>query len=101
MLSTYVVEKRQSSLHAAQTIRSALALRIKNFGLSRTTTGLCKANSDPISVLYYEGTSEEEFSLDFDAMEGSIRSKPLVVQRVEIDDVASRSGGGGSEQRES
>ena len=100
VLSTYVVEKRQSSLHAAQTIRSALALRIKNFGLSRTTTGLCKANSDPISVLYYEGTSEEEFSLDFDAMEGSIRSKPLVVQRVEIDDVASRSGGGGSEQRE-
>ena len=99
VLSTYVVEKQQSSINSEHIIRSALAVRVKNIGLSWTTAGLFKANSETISVLFYvlhDGTSDQDFSLDFDTMEEFVYSTPLVVQRIRLEDISSRSGDEGS-----
>ena len=90
LLSSYVVEKHQSSINMRKEMKSALAVRIKNLGASRTVAGLCKVNSETVEVSYYEGVREEDFSLDFDSMEGSVHSKPLVLQGFRLDDVVSR-----------
>jgi hypothetical protein len=90
VLSPYAVEKHHSRMKRRIELESALAIRIQNFGAAQTVAGLRKVNSDAVCVLYYEGVSEEDFSLDFDAMDGSIHSKPLVLQGLQLDDVLSR-----------
>jgi hypothetical protein len=90
MLSSFVVEKHHSSVNLRKELNSALAVRIQNFGAAKTVAGLCKLNSETVSVLYYEGVSEEDFSLDFDVMDDSIHSTPLSLQGLQLDDVLSR-----------
>jgi hypothetical protein len=84
VLSTYVVEKHQSSVNAIKELDTAVSLRLQNLGISRTAAGLWRASTDDIKILYYEGM--REFSLDFDCMERFVTSTPFHLQQAELQD---------------
>ena len=87
ILSTYTVKKVYSSINKDQTIDTAVALKLESLTISRASSGLHSANGHHIMILYYEGKGVGDFNINFDLMDDSIHAKPLIMDRITLEEV--------------
>lgn len=94
IISEYKIEKQFSNINKDRNIVAALASRIEQVSLSKSSTGLLSSQGDSIKILYYEGESVKEFDLNFDLMSSAVHSSPVRVESFAVDDHHSLPGSG-------